>query len=306
MGVRLEKVQYAGWSNCYRLANQTIELIVTGDVGPRIIRFGFIGEENLLKEYPQFSGKTGGDEWRIYGGHRLWHAPEVKPRTYAPDNGPVQVVDHKSFVRVTQPVEPLTGIQKELDITLSPDAPLVQVTHRLRNTTMWPIKLAVWSLSVTAPGGKMVIPLPPAGSHSGNLLPNRRLALWAYTDMADPRWTWGSAYIMLQQNGSIPGSQKIGTYVPQGWVGYVRNNTLLVKRFDVIPGAEYPDLGSNVETYTDSDMLEIETLGPVVELEPDATVEHTESWYLFHDVPTPMNDADVVKHILPKVDQTGQ
>ena len=29
-------------------------------------------------------GKTGGSEWHIYGGHRLWHAPEVMPRTYYP------------------------------------------------------------------------------------------------------------------------------------------------------------------------------------------------------------------------------
>ncbi|MBZ0316974.1 MAG: DUF4380 domain-containing protein [Anaerolineae bacterium] len=304
MGVRLEKVQYAGWPNCYRLANQTIELIVTGDVGPRIIRFGFIGEENLLKEYAQFVGKTGGDEWRIYGGHRLWHAPEAKPRSYAPDNGPVQVEDHVGFVRVIQPVEASTGIQKELDITLSPNTPHVQVTHRLRNTTLWPIKLAVWALSVTAPGGKIIVPLPPAGSHSGNLLPTRRLALWAYTDMADPRWTWGSEYIMLRQDSNIPHSQKVGMYVPQGWVAYVRNDTLLVKRFDVVPGAEYPDFGSNVETYTDADMLEVETLGPLVELAPVTTAEHTEHWYLFHDVPTPMNDADVAKYILPKVDQT--
>ncbi|MBI5930691.1 MAG: hypothetical protein HY862_15385 [Chloroflexi bacterium] len=300
----MEKVQYAGWPNCYRLANRDIELIVTGDVGPRIIRFGFIGQENLLKEYAQFAGKTGGNEWRIYGGHRLWHAPEERPRTYAPDNSPIQIEDHTSFVRIIQPVETSTGIQKELDITLSPDQPHVQVTHRLRNTNLWSVNLAVWALSVTAPGGKIIIPLPPSGSHADNLLPTRHLTLWAYTDMADPRWTWGSEYIMLRHDSNNPHSQKVGTYVPQGWLAYVRNNTLLVKRFDVVAGAEYPDLGSNVETYTDVDMLEVETLGPLVNLAPAATVEHTEHWHLFHDVPTPMNDADVIAHILPKVDQT--
>ena len=30
----------------------------------------------LFKEYDEQMGKTGGDEWRIYGGHRLWIAPE--------------------------------------------------------------------------------------------------------------------------------------------------------------------------------------------------------------------------------------
>ena len=49
-------------------------MIATTDVGPRIIRFGFVGEENEFKEYEDTTGQVGGDEWRIYGGHRLWHA----------------------------------------------------------------------------------------------------------------------------------------------------------------------------------------------------------------------------------------
>ena len=31
----IEKVSYAGWPNCYRLADDRIELIATGDMGSR-------------------------------------------------------------------------------------------------------------------------------------------------------------------------------------------------------------------------------------------------------------------------------
>jgi len=48
--VRVEKVEYKGWHNCYRVTNGEVELIVTGDVGPRVIRFGFVGGQNLFKE----------------------------------------------------------------------------------------------------------------------------------------------------------------------------------------------------------------------------------------------------------------
>ena len=85
----MEKVEYKGWSNCVRLSNDLVDLIATTDVGPRIIRFGFVGGENEFKEYEDMMGQTGGDEWRTYGGHRLWHAPEVQPRTYFPDNAPI-------------------------------------------------------------------------------------------------------------------------------------------------------------------------------------------------------------------------
>jgi hypothetical protein len=59
----------------------TIELIETTYIRPRIICFGFNGDENEFKEYPEQVGKTSGDEWRIYRGHRLWLAPENMPRS---------------------------------------------------------------------------------------------------------------------------------------------------------------------------------------------------------------------------------
>jgi hypothetical protein len=84
----MEKVNFEGWPNCIRLINNNIELIVTTDVGPRIIRCGFINKKNLLYVSDLEKGKTGGSQWHIYGGHRLWNAPEVMPRTYFPDNNP--------------------------------------------------------------------------------------------------------------------------------------------------------------------------------------------------------------------------
>ncbi|MEY3150524.1 MAG: hypothetical protein RLY92_751, partial [Chloroflexota bacterium] len=91
----IEKISYSGWPACWRLRNSTVELIATSDVGPRVMRFAFVGGENVLCELPDTLGKTGGTQWRNYGGHRLWHAPESRPRTYHPDNTPVlvQVLD---------------------------------------------------------------------------------------------------------------------------------------------------------------------------------------------------------------------
>ena len=37
--VKVEKTAYKGWANCYRVTNGEVELLVTSDVGPRIIRF---------------------------------------------------------------------------------------------------------------------------------------------------------------------------------------------------------------------------------------------------------------------------
>jgi hypothetical protein len=297
----MEKVSYAGWPNCHRLSNDLVELIVTADVGPRIIRFGFVGEENEFQEFEDMLGKMGGDEWRIYGGHRFWHAPEIQPRTYYPDNNPVKVEQYDDFVRVTQPIEPTTGIQKEIDLYLSPGRAHVKLTHRLRNTNLWAVELAPWALSVMARGGVAVIPLPPRGSHEEKLLPANTLTLWAYTDMSDARWTWGHKYVMLRQDPTLERPQKAGLMVPDGWAAYARDGHLFVKRFNYVPGAKYPDWGCSVETFTNADFLEVESLAPLVYLAPDAFVEHVENWFLFHDVPVPKDDADVDRYVLPKV-----
>ncbi|PJF21823.1 MAG: hypothetical protein CUN56_09120 [Phototrophicales bacterium] len=291
-------VAYGGWQTCYQLSNGTVELIVTGDVGPRIIHFGFVGGENEFFTFENQLGLTGGDTWRLYGGHRLWHAPEAHPRTYVPDNQPITAHYADGVLHVVQQTEPLTGIQKQLWIALDPHQPKVTITHRLTNYHAWDVQLAPWALTVMAQGGTAVIPLPPRAPHDGNLLPKSSLALWAYTDLSDSRWTFGKQYILLrQQADSEP--QKVGMWVPDGWLAYVRNGHLFIKTFDAQSGKLYPDMGSNAEIYTDHAILELESLAPLTVLSPGEYVEHVETWMLYDGVNMPQTDEDVIRQILP-------
>ena len=296
-------IPFLGWDHCVHLSNGRLELMVTTDVGPRIIHLGLTGEENEFATWPEMLGPTGGDDWRIYGGHRLWHAPEDPVRTYWPDNVPVQVAAHDDFVRFIQPLEGNTGIVKEMDIALHPAETRVRITHRLINRNLWDVTLAPWALSVMAPGGGGIIPLPPRGEHPRDLLPSSSLTLWPYTDMADHRWTWGDEFILLRQEPGNDRPQKIGAFVPDGWVAYARRGHLFVKQFPVSEGAAYPDLGSTVELFTNGDMLEVETLGPLTTLQPGAAATHTEVWTLVADVPRPESEQDVIENVLPVVHQ---
>ena len=117
-----------------QLRNSSVELVATSDVGPRVMRFAFVGGENALCELPDTLGKTGGTEWRNYGGHRLWHAPESQPRTYHPDNVPVHVQALENGIRLTQPTEPTTGIQKSCSELLT------RMRRRPRCTTALPTR----------------------------------------------------------------------------------------------------------------------------------------------------------------------
>lgn len=301
--MQIEKIEWGGWPNCYKLSNGTIELIVTTDVGPRVLHCGLVGGDNLFYVNENLLGKTGGDKWVNYGGHRLWHAPEDPVRTYVPDNGPVEIVEtEEGGVEFRQPIEQQTGIQKTLYIELDEGAG-VQVEHQLRNHGLWAVDLAIWGLSVMAAGGTAIMPLPERGTHPEALLPNTQLIFWPYSDLSDPRWSLGREYILLHQDSSAEHPQKFGAAVRDGWLAYVNNGVMFMKQFDYSPFSTYPDLGCNGEIFTNKVMLEVESLSRFYRLEPDTSVVHGEDWTLFQNVPTPANDTDVREHIQPLVDQ---
>lgn len=275
-----EKINYGGWSNCIRLSNDESELIISTDVGPRIIYFGFTNQQNFFYLSPEDSGKIGGNNWRIYGGHRLWLAPEAMPRSYYPDNNPVSYTCNAHTIKLTQAKEITTGIVKEMEITLSSDKNQVTVLHRLINQSLWHIELSPWALSALAQGGRAIIPQEPFGEGDDYLLPARPLALWHYTKMNDNRWMWGNKYIQAKQDPTVTSEQKIGVMNKLGWAAYYLNGELLVKQFKFDPNAVYPDFGCNNEMYINGDFLEVETLGPLTTLPPDGIVEHTEHWLL--------------------------
>jgi len=277
-----EHVNFEGWPNCIRLSNGQVELIITTDIGPRIIRFGYINEQNMFHVSPADKGKTGGNDWHLYGGHRFWHAPEAAPRSYSPDNSPVKYEWDGKTLKLTQDIEPTTSMVKEMEISLSLGKNEVEVLHRIINHSCWSVELSPWAITACATGGRAIIPQEPYIAPADNLLPVRPIVLWSYTRMADPRYDWGDRFIQAKQNPSFVSETKIGLLNKQRWAAFYKNKTLFVKTFEYNPNVLYPDYGCNNEIYMNGDFLEVETLGPLVKVVPDGYVEHTEHWILAH------------------------
>jgi hypothetical protein len=139
-------------------------------------------------------------------------------------------------------------------------------------------QLGPGSLTVMGAGGVCLFPQAPFVPHSEDFLPARPLVLWGYTNMQDPRWTWGRRVIRLRQDVLPP--QKVGAQVSQGYAAYANHGALFLKRFPFFRGANYPDFGCNFETFTREDMLEVESLGPSTRLSPGQSAQLKEAWYL--------------------------
>ncbi|XXT15931.1 hypothetical protein WME94_37360 [Sorangium sp. So ce429] len=284
----MEIIPYGGWKRAARLVCGDTELVVTLDIGPRIIRYGVIGGPNELSEIPEDLGATGGTKYRFYGGHRLWIGPEEEKRTLQPDNEPVEHREENG-AHVFRPAPDRHGMQKEIRITADAAAGRFVIDHAIENHGAYAVEFTPWALSVMAGGGECLFPQAPFFPHPERLLPARPLVLWPYVDMTDPRWTWGKRVIRLRQVAG-KGPQKVGMLVSQGYAAYANHGNVFLKRFPFVEGATYPDMGVNFETFTNADMLEVESLGPLQRVVPGARAQHREAWYLLKGAQPPAED----------------
>jgi hypothetical protein len=300
--VKVEKTSYKGWQNCYRVSNGQIEIIVTGDVGPRIIRFGFVRGQNLFKEFADQMGKSGEAKFQLRGGDRVWKAPEDPIATWAPDNVPVEITPTASGLIARAPVEPLTSLQKEIELSMSASTNEVTVTHRIANRSLFSLEFSAWALTMMAPGGLEIVSFPPRGHHPTNLEATNPLTMWAYTNLADVRWKFTRKYLTLKQDPNNSDPQKLGTFNPNTWAAYLLNGEVFIKRANADPNKTYPDFGCSVETFTNNEFLEIETLTPMTKVAPGQTVENVEHWSLHRNVSLPeITDDAIDVAILPLV-----
>jgi hypothetical protein len=92
MAIQTKEIVFGSLGRCLELSNGTVDVVITLDFGPRIVRYGFTGKQNMFNEGPSFVTPGG---YRFTGGHRLWHSPEDKVRSYEPDNDPVtmEIID---------------------------------------------------------------------------------------------------------------------------------------------------------------------------------------------------------------------
>lgn len=279
---------YKNFGRAVSISNGVVEAVVTIDLGPRIIYFGFVGGQNFMcddrialggkedEEYWNFFGD--GKKWRSFGGHRVWVAPESYPETYTPDDEKVEYTVTKDGAIFTKACDTLVGTATQIEIKMDPDDTNVEVIMTVKNITDAPKEFAVWSLSVCNQNGVMVI---PTNKDDTGLLPNRKMSIWPYTDLTDKRIFFGKDYVTVAQDPKAENPLKLGFDLNCGTAFYVLNDEIFGKRFDTNhPDGNYVDGGCSFETYTNSEMLEFETLGELKTVGAGESVSHSERWFL--------------------------
>ncbi|MBR0459464.1 MAG: hypothetical protein IJJ26_09520 [Victivallales bacterium] len=290
------------YKHCAELKSGDFRIAITLDFGPRVIG-AFIGDsKNLFVELPNEPMPGLDNDYRQYGGHRLWHSPEATPRSYLPDNEPPKVSQLKDGLLFESKTEPESGIQKSIEITRGPKGSFV-VTHILVNNGLWPVQLAPWALTQMAPGGTIIIPQGRDLSRNP-LAADRYLSLWPYSDLADKRFFFDNDYLFLAQDKKATTAFKLGTACLDGWIAYYNQGTLFAKYIEPWDAeTTYADNGCNVETYSCATFIEAETLGALVTLQPGEATSHVEVWRAWNGLPPCKKPTDFRKIAIPIIEK---
>ncbi len=265
-----QEVQFEGW-RCAGFLNDGIEAFVMLDAGPRVIGLRRVGADNVLYIKPETRGTIGGEEYCGYGGHRLWTAPEVRERTNEPDNAPV-VIEGDWFVTG----DSACGLERAMSLEPIPGG--YRVHHRIRNTGTGAHNVALWGITVMRAGGVCSVWIDESRAHGDQVLPRFPLVFWPYTHWGDHRMGLHRDRVTLAQSAEGEPT-KFGVWSTPGVAEYRLQQDVFTKKFSASPG-DYPDFGCNFEAYTRHDMLEVESLGPLVLLKPGETATHVEHWTL--------------------------
>ena len=266
---------HSHWGSILWLAGNGVKLGVALDFGIRIVYAACEGMENLFYEQPDdlSDGYYTSEGWRLYGGHRMWPAPESCICS-APDNSPIHWIPEGNGVLLRQDPDTATGLEKNLQLHFTAGGSIL-LEHSLKNVSDRQIICASWGISSMAPGGTARIDFSADGQPS--FQPQRTVALWQDTALNDPRLHFSKDTLTVSFL-PLDNFCKLGLYSRCGRAVYENNRQRLIMTFAAPPAEQLPDSGCNFELFLCRHFMELETLGTLSRLAPGEAAYHWETW----------------------------
>jgi hypothetical protein len=270
---------YKHFGECLWLDNGMWELGIPTSFGPRVLYFAQKWQENVFYEQPADADYLCTPEgWRLYGGTRLWLAPESTHALYAPEHNPVSMQWHDNTLVVTQVEDENIHVVKQIEISEADDPLSVNIVYRITNTGKQELIGAPWAVSAMRAGGILTIPFE-VKTREITAKPNRVLSLWNTTALNDPRLHFAKNVVEIEQKAQDD-YFKIGLYCAAGMASYALEDQIFTKTFPVHMNSVYPDGGMNLEVYACRWMLEFETLAQFGTISSGEAAEHVERWMI--------------------------
>ncbi len=287
--------EYKNFGKCVRFEKKGVVLMVTLDIGPRIIYFGTEKLNFLKEDISRAVSKNGeyfdenykqGETWYLYGGHRVWKSPEDL-ETYTPDNYPVEYKLTENGGTFT------TKAGRNFDFTLKIELGndgKAEITDKITNKSNKEREIAVWGLTVMDKNGLAVV---PKNKKVNDLLPIQNIVTWPYNELLDMRINNSYNYFCVHQTNN-PRPLKVGTFNKRGRAYYLLSGKAMEMDFNVVEEGSFVDFGCNMEIYTNNSILELEILSPIKKLKSGESAELNMSWSVKNNIEIEKLNDDVL------------
>jgi len=207
-----------------------------------------------------------------YVGIRTWFLdPEQTERSTLPADQPAWFNRLEPLIAcVEAEVDPVTGLQNLLEVTLDPAQALMTVRHGLRNAGITAQTISVWAIAAFTRQGRILAPWGP------DRMPLRRLTWYPFDNPLEPGLLYGKRALGIELEPPVTTHfLKVGVLTESGWGAHLHNEQALVITSPYVSGGRYPEGGSNLTFYNNSHPVdgfsEIEHVAPQHTLAPGET-----------------------------------
>ncbi len=299
--VSLEKnTGYSGWINewgmVYIVKNDIVTVAVVPKLGGRVMQYSLGNNGFFYIHNPQQMPSDGND---IVGGFRVLPSPQsdfVWPSPPNLDFNPytcteVNVNGDSVVLLLESQVENSTetkyqkhkGLQFKRFITVYKASTRVKVEMVMLNKGTQNMTHGIWDITQTACPEGADCWVYFKRNPSSTLGRGRGYVQYMHEGTDSSQWKPNAAEGGIMGVHYLKKVGKIGADCREGWICFNNRTSgyVYVKTFDYQNGKTYPDSGASVQVYTYSNynVLEVEVLGPLVNLAPGDSTILVENWY---------------------------
>lgn len=273
MSISIKEVNDINYGRCIDISNGIVDVSVTIDYGPRIIRYCPKNMKNLFYydrtgeyTFPQNLVNTN-ELFYLYGGHRMWISTESGEKSNYPDNVPIVYSPITEGVKLSIPRDIKQGIALYMDIILTQETTNIMVVHSVQNISKVPMEISINADTALCKSGFV---------YSMQSEKNKIIQLYNSSKWQDKRLFISDDYITADaSNGD---EFYIGIKNAVGCCGYVDNNVIFNKRYIHNTNLEYPNGDISTKIKILNGYISLDTISPLYVVESGEIVRHVESW----------------------------
>jgi hypothetical protein len=298
-GVVVERVEFRGWADAVRMSNGETEVVVVPQIA-RIMAYRTVGGENVLWVNDELAPDTAAadadtdpNQWQNFGGYKLWPAPQKDwgwPPDPSLDRGSCEVaISEDGAVSLIGKPSTKHGIRFDREFRLDPTGSRLQITQTATNVSDETLTASIWEVTQVKDDCVGFVPLGPGCEYrTGDGGP------------PDAQWTRLGSMAFVRP---VKISGKVFFSGGSGYLGCKRAGQIYLKAFEM-PADPPPEPETPREVYTgDMGYIELEVVGPGVELAPGESTSNKIDWYLLPVGPEAEGDEGLAASVAKLVEQ---